>query len=350
MKWPWQGKRPTERLVVACDDQGFAYVQAEGGGALPLRIRRCGVLPRGDDSLQDHARRIRALGLPTKQVVAVLPLMKCQLLQIEAPGVPPAELKAAARWRIKDMVEAHLDDLTLDVMHVGDERPRAQKHVFVAAAANTAIAEVTGLLSAAGMALQAIDIRETAQRNLQSALAQTQGLRERATALLMVHGDQCLLTISANDELFYTRRLDWDVSCVAEAVSAEPAAAAAADVFDQPLHALAADDMPDFVDYGAEPEAGTPHAVEVPRLVVELQRSFDVWERSWPELPLGSVVVDAGTHSATLSAMLEHELGQRVQTLDTSRMFSGFDATAEADRASCLPLLGALLRSETRKP
>ena len=350
MKWPWQGKRPTEKLVVACDDQGFAYVHADGGAALPLRIRRFGVLPRGDDSPQDYARRIRALGLPTRQVVAVLPLLKCQLLQIEAPGVPPEELKAAARWRIKDMVESHLDDLTLDVMQVGDDRQRAQKHIFVAAAANNAIAEVTSLLGAAGLALQAIDIRETAQRNLQSALAQTQGLRERATAMLLVHGNQCLLTISANDELFYTRRLDWDESSVAAAVAPEPAASATAGSFDQPLYALDGTDMPDIVDYGAEPEAGTANTVDVPRLVVELQRSFDVWERSWPELPLSSVVVDAGRHSAALAEMLERELGQRVQALDVARVFGGFDSAADADRASCLPLLGALLRSETRKP
>jgi len=350
MKWPWQGKRPTEQLVVACDDQGFAYVQAEAGSALPRRILRCGVLPRGDDSLPDYARRIRALGLPARQVVAVLPLAKCQLLQIEAPGVPPAELKAAARWRIKDIVETHLDDLTLDVMHVGDERQRTQKHVFVAVAANTAIAEVTGLLAAAGLALQAIDIRETAQRNLQSALAQTLGLRERATALLVVHGAQCLLTISANDELFYTRRLDWDESSVAAAVSPTSVSATVADVFSQPLHAIDGADMPHMVDYGAEPETGAAQTADVPRLVVELQRSFDVWERSWPELPLAGVVVEAGTHSAALAAMLERELGQRVEALDLARVFSGLDTLADADRASCLPLLGTLLRSETRKP
>jgi len=350
MKWPWPGKRPTETLVVACDDHGFAYVQAEAGSALQRRISRCGVLPRGDDSLQDYARRIRALGLPARQVTAVLPLAKCQLLQIEAPGVPPEELKAAARWRIKDLVETHLDDLTLDVMHVGDERPRTQKHVFVAAAANSAIAEVTGLLAAVGMTLQAIDIRETAQRNLQSALAQTLGLRERATAVLMVHGAQCLLTISANDELFYTRRLDWDESSVAAAAAPAGVSASAVDVFSQPLHALDGTDMPDIVDYGAEPEAGSAQTVDVPRLVVELQRSFDVWERSWPELPLASVVVEASAHSAALAGMLERELGLRVEALDLARVFSGLDTLADTDRASCLPLLGALLRSETRKP
>ncbi len=350
MKWPWPGKRPSERLVVACDESGFAYVQAEAGHATPLRISRFGMLPRGDDTPQDYARRVRALGLPTRNVVAVLPLTKCQLLQIEAPGVPPEELKAAARWRIKDMVETHLDDLTLDVMHVGDERPRAQRHVFVAAATNTAIAEVTALLGAAGMALQAIDIRENAQRNLQSALALALNQRERASALLMVHGDLCLLTISANDELFYTRRLDWDASAMAAATAPSHAAAAAVDVFSQPLHALDGADMPDFVDYGAEPTAGSVHTVEVPRLVVELQRSFDVWERSWPELPLARVVVDAGKHSVALAGMLERELGQRVQALELPRLFGGFDDAAEADRASCLPLLGALLRSEARKP
>ncbi len=349
MKWPWNGASPKEMLVVACDADSFAYVQAASDKTLPRAIRRCGVELRGEDSAQDFARRIRGLGLPSRNVVAVLPLRHSQLLQIEAPAVPPEELKAAARWRVKDMVDAHLDDLTLDVMYVGDERPRLQKYLFVAVAANSQINQITGLLGAAGMTLSAIDICETAQRNLQSSLARTQSLHERASALLMVHEGQCLLTVSANDELFYTRRLDWNEAAIASAL-APAAAAEAADSFAPPLPDFESGDMPDMVDYGAEP-AAAERQVETPRLVIELQRSFDVWERSWPELPLASISVEAGAHSAALAALLEHELGQRVTALDIGAVFGGLAQAAGSPEveAACLPLLGALLRAESRK-
>ncbi len=352
MKWPWQGASPRERLVVACSSEAFTYVQASADPNAPA-IQRCGQELRGNDSAADFARRVRALGLPAQQVVAVLPLAHCPLLQIEAPAVPPDELKTAARWRIKDMVDAHLDDLTLDVMLVGDDRPRPQKQLFVAAALNSAIEEVTTLMAAAGLSLAAIDIRETAQRNLQSAVSRPLGLHERATAALMVHGELCLLTISANNELFYTRRLEWDETGMARALASAEALARPASLFEQSLHALSADEMPDIVDYGAEPDPSDQRAVEVPRLVIELQRSFDVWERSWPELPLATVMVDAGAHTVALTELLAHELGMRVLPLKLGEVFSGFERATggrEALAAACAPLLGALLRSEPRKP
>ena len=352
MQWPWQGSAPKDSVVIAYSGDAIAWVQARNATGLPRPLARCGVVPRGDDALPDLAKRLRGLGLPSQAVVAVLQLPQCQLLQIESPAVPPEELKAAARWRIKDMVEAHLDDLTLDVMHVGDERPRAQKQSFVAAAPNSAIHDITTLCAGSGLQLSAIDIRETAQRNLQSALARAAGQHERATALLMLHGDQCLLTISANDELFYTRRLDWDDSAIASAIAPPTPASSTNDFFSHPLHALDGAEMPDIVDYSAEPDTSASH-VDTPRLVIELQRSFDVWERSWPELPLAAVTVEAGEHSQALATLLGQQMGIRVGALDIAPVFGGFEQACGGDAAvmrACLPLLGTLLRSETRKP
>src|SRR5436305_12451607 len=39
-----------------------------------------------------------------------------QMLLVESPNVKREELKSAVRWRIKDMIDYHVDDATIDVL------------------------------------------------------------------------------------------------------------------------------------------------------------------------------------------------------------------------------------------
>lgn len=344
MKWPWQAAQNKRQLALHLSPDGLAYVLAEAAAAdVPLRVLRWGLEPRANAGLPEFARRVRTLGLGAGQVVALLGAEHYQILKIETPNVPQDELKAAARWQIKEMVEAHLDDLTLDVMHVGGDAPRAQKHLFVVAAANAALRELTEWSTQAGLALTAVDIWENAQRNLQTAAAQQGGLSERATAALMVQQGSCLLTISAQGELFYTRRLDWDERLRQRALGGFTPRPAAP----PPLgfEYMPGDDL-GFADDGAAAEAeGSP-------MVIELQRSIDVWERSWPDLPLAQLQLKTPEHDKELATLLQRELGLRTQAIDLAPLFSGFEAGSGSLEAyaACLPLLGALLRSEQRKP
>lgn len=333
MTWPFKPRASSSRLAVMSEDHRFAFALADSAG----HLRAAGVL-EGHGQPQDLTRKVRALNLPPQGVLAVLPLTDAQLLPVEAPAVKPEELKAAARWRIKDLVDTRLDELTIDVMPVGDERPRPNRQVFVAAAQTTRIHQLAERTQAAGLELSVVDMAETTQRNLQCALADAAGLSTRATAALVRHGAQCLLTVCAAGELFYTRRLDWeDLRTVAP--QAAPLAVAEA-----PVESL------DFVDYGAEPD-GSDGDGSAPRLAVELQRSMDVWERSWPDLPLAAVWVQLGEESAAWAALMRTALGRPVDVLDAERLFPGLNALvpAPAERHALLPLLGALLRSETRQ-
>jgi MSHA biogenesis protein MshI len=81
-------------------------------------------------------------------------------------------LRAAARFQIREMVNVHIDDITLDVMQVGDGQQKGSSHLFVVAAKNEIVREVIALGDALNWKIPVIDIQETAQRNLQSALAQ----------------------------------------------------------------------------------------------------------------------------------------------------------------------------------
>ena len=332
MRWPWQPRPPAGRLALQSEADRFSFALADEAG----RLRAAGVIA-GPLQAQDLARQVRALNLPGQGAMAVLPLADAQLLPVEAPAVKPEELKAAARWRIKDLVDARLEELTIDVMHVGDDRPRANRQVFVAAARTERIRETVERARAAGLDVSVVDMTETAQRNLQCALAEAAGLSQRATAALVRHGSHCLLTLCAAGELFYARRLDWeDLPTLAP----QPAPLAAAEAQLETM---------DFVDYGAEPD-GSETDGSAPRLAVELQRSMDVWERSWPDLPLAAVWVQLGEDSATWASLMRNALGRPVEVLDAERLFPGLNALvpAPAERQALLPVLGALLRTETR--
>lgn len=338
MKLPWQRRSRKDRVVVARSDDRFVYVQAEGA-----RVLRCGMELKGDGDAAAFARRVRGLGLPPADVIAVLALSDSQLLKIEAPAVPPDELKAAARWRIKDLVDTHLDDLTLDVIQVGDGSPSTQRQLFVVAAHSRLVRELSEWSHAARLELSVIEIRETAQRNLQSAAAAARGRLAQANAALMVHGAECLLTICANGELFYARRLAWQPDMLA----AHHAPVMAAQV----AHQSSGFADLDIVDYSDEGNAGIDFAEATPPLLIELQRSFDLWERSCPDLPLDQLVVQANEHTGMLVELLAPAMPMPVVALDADALFPGFAAAASSPElaAAALPLLGALLRVETRQ-
>jgi MSHA biogenesis protein MshI len=339
MRWPARRSQPRDQLVFSWAAGALAYVQASLDKNGLHQIQSFGVERQGSDSPADFAKRLTALGFKGRTARAMLRPEQYQILQIEAPAVAPEELRTAARWQIRDMVNMHMDDLTLDVMRVGDDKVRATGHLFVVAASNALIREVMGIGQALGCTVNVIDIQDMAQRNLQSAWARRNGDLQRAHAALALTDDnQALLTISVNEELFYTRRIEvgagfmqagWGQGAVpARAVESELA-------------------LGDAAETGLGVSAGDADRTQ--RVVVEVQRSLDLWDRTWPMLVLDRISVYAGERSDELARWLGQELGQPVTALDVSALFPGFEGGTDADRLLCWPLLGALMRTESRK-
>jgi len=209
MRWPWKGKSSHDQVIASWSGGAFAYVKAPANSAGLFAVQQMGVEHQGADSLEDFVRRLQALGLKGVQAHVMLRPEQYQLLQIDSPPVAPEELRAAARFQIREMVNVHIDDITLDVMQVGDGQQKGPSHLFVVAAKNEVVRDVMALGDALNWKVPVIDIQETAQRNLQSALAKQDGRLDRADACLLISDErQAVLTISANEELFFTRRLD----------------------------------------------------------------------------------------------------------------------------------------------
>lgn len=362
MRWPWQAKPSSGRLVLSWHGGELAYVLARAPVDGVVAVQKAGVLAQTGNDPTQAARPLLELGLKGLDTTLMLSVDQYQLLQIDTPNVPPEELRSAARYQVRDMLQTHVDDVTIDVMRVGDGRQQGVGHSFVVAAPNAEVTRVSALAHALDGQLSVIDIQETAQRNVQNALAQQDGVLDRANAaLVLVQGQQAVLTISANEELFYTRRFEIPEGFLSAVwgqgtVVAQPEADGYTPVQEYvPEHGsgdisldsefmLDATAAPSVAASAVSPTSDDDDKAQ--RLVLEVQRSLDVWDRTWSNLPLNRFRVFAGARSAELAAWLTQQLGQTVGTLDVTPVFSGLDAVTPADLARCLPLLGVLLRTE----
>ena len=194
-------------LAVAIEPEAikFAHVRA-ANRERPLATRWWNVpCPPSEqaDSLQSETKEH---GLARFVCTTLLEPADYQILLVEPPKVPTDELKAAIRWRIKDLLEYHIDDATVDVFEVraeGDAKGSARA-MYAVATPNEVVQKRIALFQSARVPLKVIDIPEMAQRNV-AALFESP---DKATAMLAFSPWGGMLTISFRGELLLTRRLE----------------------------------------------------------------------------------------------------------------------------------------------
>ena len=124
MRWPWKRVASTDTLIVSWSGSTFSFVRGRAKADGFFEVRQFGVERQGDDSMEAFVRRLQDLGLKGYTARAMLRPEQYQVLQIDAPAVAPEELRSAARYQIRDLLDAHMDDITIDVMRVGDGREK----------------------------------------------------------------------------------------------------------------------------------------------------------------------------------------------------------------------------------
>src|SRR5205823_4246459 len=185
-----------------------------------------------------------------------------QMLLIESPNVKREELKAAVRWRIKDMIDYQVDEATLDVLEVPSAGAQRPSTIYVVATKSTTVRQFIDRFETARIPLGVIDIPDLAQRNV-AALYET---AERALLTLSFDADGGLITITSGGELFFSRRLDIGYVHV----------------------------------NGEQPERDKAFD----RVVIEVQRSLDHFERSFSQLPVERVMLAPMAQGEALVAHL----------------------------------------------
>jgi MSHA biogenesis protein MshI len=257
-------------------------------------------------------RVAREFGVKRFRCTTLLKPQEYHILLVEAPAVKPDELKAAVRWRIKDMLDYHVDDATIDVLDVPVPAGAVQRahYMYTVAARSDTVRATIERFTAAGMPLAVIDIPDTAQRNLAARLESD----DRAVLALTFDGHGGLITVSHAGELYLSRRLDITVEQLG----------------------------------GGDDDA---RARLLDRVLVETQRSLDHCERTYPFFTVGRVVIGPIAGDGLLREHLAANLYLPVEALELARILrlpAAASGWTSAQQAKWLKLLGAGLRVEKK--
>jgi MSHA biogenesis protein MshI len=372
LRWPWSRQRGNASLVLSWFEGTLAYLLLEPNISGAKKLLSCGVVHQGQDSLQEFVRRLQGLKLSGLSAQIMLRPGQYQMLEIDRPAVADNELRQAVRYQLRDSLQTLTSgvalyvaqDITLDLMPVGDGTQLGQSRLFVVAAANVLLRELLVLTDAMQWAVSVIDIQETAQRNLQFVLA-NRNLRvdqdpldeQSQASLLIIDGQAAVLTISSGQALLYTRRIELPNGFLADQWHMDGQLNKS--FTDSPRAATegltkASSSVQDYRGQqhtSAKSGLGLfdPQAPDGRELVLQLQRSLDLWERSRTGRRLSSLLVFAGSYSQPCATWLSGRLERRVLPIDMSGLLSDFELGAHPyDDANalalCLPLFGALLR------
>ncbi|MGH8633120.1 MAG: pilus assembly protein PilM [Burkholderiales bacterium] len=283
-------------------------------------IKRCDSFRKvgGEAGLLSRLRR--ELQLDRYRCTTLLKSGDYQIIQVEAPNVLPHELKNAVRWRLKDMIEFPLDEATVDAVAIpsAEGAPGSAAQMLAVAARNNVIAATVKPFNDADIPLEVIDIPEFAQRNIARCI-EPEG---RGVALLSLDDRGGLLTFTSGGELYQHRRIDVTLASLRGAVPGQGEGG----------------------DLRMELEG--PYE----RLVIELQRSLDHFERQFPRVAVAKLVVTPVAGADPLRSYLANKIDLPVELLYLSEVMDFpdiVDLHEPARQAQCLPAIGAALRQET---
>ena len=284
----------------------FAHVQRAAAGR-PLATLWSSVPSTESDQADVIQRTVKEHGLGKVLRTTLLEPAEYQILLVEPPKVPPDELKAAIRWRIKDLLEYHVDDATVDVFELRSGSDTTAKAMYAVATPNEVVQKRIALFEQARVSLKVIDIPEMAQRNV-AALFET---RDKATGMLAFSSWGGLLTVSFHGELLLTRRLE---------VTA--------------------------VQLGQR-EHGD-HYRE--RVATEITRSLDIFERQRLSVAVGELLLAPLPQDPELEAFLQSRVYVPVRnaTLPEVMDFAGGGEPSLEEQWEYFHLFGAAMRVEER--
>jgi MSHA biogenesis protein MshI len=275
-------------------------------GAPPF-LELCEFIPAGT-----AARALERLprGLDRVACATVADFEHYALLVVEAPDVPAAELRAAMRWRVKDLIEFNVEDAVIDVFDVPEGRgARPTRMVYAVVARARALGAVLGTLERTGLVLDVIDIPELAIRNVTAALPEDAG----GVAFVHLGGRQGLIVLTRQSTLYLSRRIDTGTEFLARGGARELTA-----------------DIEGWLD----------------AIGVEIQRSLDYYESHFGQPPVAGVVLaPLGLEIAGLAEYLGRQLGVRARMLDLNSVIDSAEPIAVPLQPHCLLALGAALRT-----
>ena len=192
----WFSKKKTQPgwMVVSADTDAIRLAHIERPALGKPRVDHWGIVKRDEHGGAELQQTAKEHELGRYRCATLLHPAQYQLLMVDAPNVPRDELRAAIRWRVKDLLDYHIDDATMDVLDIPVEKdaPGKSHYMYAVAAKNEIVRDQVAQFERADIALQVIDVVETAQRNI----AQLYETANRGIGMLTFDGTGGIFTLS----------------------------------------------------------------------------------------------------------------------------------------------------------
>jgi MSHA biogenesis protein MshI len=276
-----RGKTPGW-LAVTFDEARLEFAHARRGRGAAIEVSRYAARDL-HDARAPVERLTRELKLGRYQCSTMLRAGEYDIVLVDAPNVPRAEMKSALRWKVKGMVDYSMDGTTLDFLSIpstGAAEGRSEQ-LYAVLARNDILEARVRKFDDAGIALAAIDIPDIAQRNI-AALYPSEG---RAVALAYFGANTGLFTITHAGELCLTRRLELGVEELAE---------------------------------DADAAEGGAHD----RVVLEIQRTLDHFERQFRNLAVGKLLLAPSGRPTRLREILGERFEMPLHQIDLTEVLA----------------------------
>lgn len=306
--------RKDAQVAVCLDEHAISVVRVRRDKDMPPLLECCDAQMVDNVSLQDAelARLTNVYHLDNYECVSTLEIGNYNLLLVEAPDVQPEELRAAIRWRIKDLIDFHIDDAVVDVFEVPNQKTAGRNRMMYAVVARSNIVKQRiEQLSAVGLNLNIIDIPELALRNIAALLPEDVG----GVALVYIGENSGLITITRQSILYFSRRIE-----------------------------IGLRELPDNL---VSSDGDLIHRW-LDNIIIEIQRSLDYYESHFSQPQVSAIVISP--LSKEVPGMLDYVSSQvdiPVRTLNVNELIDVTEPVSTNMQSQCILAIGAALRQES---
>ncbi len=304
-----------DAIVAVCtEDDAIAVARIRREKSLPPALEVCECQQIENISIRDAeiVRLNKQHQLDDYACLSTLELGDYNLIMVEAPDVPADEVRAAIRWRVKDLIDFNIEDAVVDVFEVPTgKKSNRDKMVYAVVAKAARVRQVVDQLNNAGLNLNIVDIPELALRNIAAMLPEDVG----GVALVYVGQHQGLITITKQSELYLSRSINVGIASLPESI----------------LSVMDDEDCQRWLD----------------TIVIEVQRSMDYYESHFSQpQPTALVISPIGKEMPGLVEYLNEQLQISTRILDVNEIIDVPEVIPNDVQSRCLLAIGTALREE----
>lgn len=294
----------------------LAWVEASQAMAGPI-LKGCFQAPCAQltDGVKILTEWIETNQLKHIDTIFVLEPSKYNLYLLEEPEVDEKELNAALRWRVKDYLDYEIDNAVIDYIPLPGKRTgEGKKMGYAVAASQKNLDEIVQLMEAAGMQITAIDIAETALRNIGRCIKES----EEGIVYLHISPKNSQLILLKKGIIHLMRKVDINAQFL----------------FDNKTSETQSDEIQKerFIN----------------DVVLEVQRSIDYCSSTLRQNPAKKLMIGPlPKNIEDLIAKIQDSLGMPVKAPDFKELLQCNKPISPLDQNRCVYAVGGALRQET---